>query len=82
MNKSSTLLVIVAVALGLNLGYMLAKRDGRPIPVLPAAHAGQVITTPAGEIMTTNQEGNKLYLWYNTRSNAPSDVYKAVEFKL
>ena len=81
MKELKGILTVIAGLLAANLIVLLCKADGTGLPVaMPATAASPVLVTKNGDILTTNQEGSKLYLWYDARTNAPSDQYKAVEF--
>jgi hypothetical protein len=80
MKELRTILVVIAVLLLANFVALLTRPGNSGGTLVSPAYANGVVVTKSGELVTTNQDGTKLYLWYNSRVNAPEENYKAVEF--
>ena len=80
MKELRTILVVIAFLLAANLIALLTRSGNSGGTLVTPAYANGVVVTKSGDLVTTNQDGTKLYLWYNTRVNAPEETYKAVEF--
>jgi hypothetical protein len=70
-NRQTLLLVIIALLLGINAGYLLRGNSGAGLNVLPTASAGTPIMTSRGdEIFTCSDDGPRLYRWTPKSSGA------------
>jgi len=80
VKELKTILVVIAFLLFANFVALLTRPGNSGGALVTPAHANGVVVTKSGDLVTTNQDGTKLYLWYNARVNAPEENYKAVEF--
>lgn len=81
MSNNTKFIIVLSLFAGAQIGYFCG-RTGVTVPVVPEARAGSLVVQAGGEVVTTNEAGDKLYVWFKSEDlKRYSEIkYSCVEF--
>lgn len=78
MRTQTKLIVLFALVIGLQLGYMIGNRGGDPLPVVSRATASGLVVQNNGELVTSSPDGTKIFVWYPSSERS---TYERVKYE-